>query len=81
MLLNTPPRPLQFIEFDPQVIAQQLTLLEQTLFKNITPYEFLDLGWQRRDKEQRSPNILAMTKHFNKVIINFSIGGFSEVSF
>ena len=50
------------LEFDPQEIARQLTLIEYQLFASINTREFLDLSWMKKDKNDKSPTIIQFTK-------------------
>jgi len=56
---------LDFI--DPLEFARQLTLKEHELLRAIEPHELLSCGWAKKDKELRSPHLLAMIQHFNDV--------------
>ena len=51
----------------PVELARQLTLREHELLRAIEPHELLSCGWAKKDKEQRSPHLLAMIQHFNDV--------------
>jgi len=48
-------------------LARQLTLREHELLRAIEPHELLSCGWAKKDKELRSPHLLAMIQHFNDV--------------
>jgi len=48
-------------------LARQLTLREHELLRAIEPHELLSCGWAKKDKESRSPHLLAMIQHFNDV--------------
>lgn len=50
------------MDYHPEEIARQLTLVEQKLFQNVKPWEFLNKAWTGADKEKNSPNILALTE-------------------
>jgi son of sevenless-like protein len=56
-----------WMDYHATEIARQLTLIEYDMYKSITPFEFLENGWSRKDKEKRAPNILRMTRRFNMV--------------
>jgi len=58
---------LGLMDFHPEEIARQLTLIEYNLYKSIKPWEFFNQSWTKKDKEILSPNILNMIKRFNKV--------------
>jgi son of sevenless len=49
----------------PEVLAQQITALEIELYGRISPKELLNLGWQKADKDIRSPRLLSMIRFFN----------------
>jgi hypothetical protein len=74
---NAPPPPPEFpSELDPaklslhqintSELARQWTLLEWLLWEEVKPWEFLNCNWARKLKETLAPNILALTKNFNK---------------
>jgi len=48
-------------------IAQQLTLLDFDIFKNINPCEFLNQAWNKPDGHIKAPNILRLTSRFNSI--------------
>jgi hypothetical protein len=54
-----------FVQWDPLEIARQITLIEYSVFKKITPKECFNLSWTKKTKEQTSPNIVELTKRFN----------------
>ncbi|KAI9091803.1 ras guanine nucleotide exchange factor domain-containing protein [Phlyctochytrium arcticum] len=55
-------------DFDPEMIAQQLTLLEHTQFKLIRPFEFFFQAWNDRHlKDVTSPNLSSLITWFNRV--------------
>jgi hypothetical protein len=54
------------LSIDPLIIAQQLCLVEQNKFKSIEYTEFEKQGWNKKDAETRSPNIVALIRHFNR---------------
>ncbi|KAH3759227.1 Ras guanine nucleotide exchange factor [Pelomyxa schiedti] len=67
-----PPPPIvptraTFEEIDPIEIARQMSLQEFELYVNIQAKELLSLSWSKKDKEKRSPNLLAMIHRFNTV--------------
>jgi hypothetical protein len=53
--------------FFSDLLSLQLCLIEQKFYQAIKPIELLNLGWQKKDKEVRSPNILSLTRMFNKM--------------
>lgn len=58
----------RFRDFHPVEVARQLTLVENALFRAVQPHELLDVNWNKKDKEQKSPNVLAMIRFSNHVI-------------
>ena len=48
-------------------MARQLTIVEANLFKKVTPYEFMSQSWSGADKQVLTPNIIAISTHFNLV--------------
>ncbi|EDQ91945.1 uncharacterized protein MONBRDRAFT_14402 [Monosiga brevicollis MX1] len=49
------------LNFHPQEVARQMTIIEFHLYKRIWPSELVGLMWTRRDKWQHAPNVLNMT--------------------
>ncbi|XP_028850962.1 ral guanine nucleotide dissociation stimulator isoform X2 [Denticeps clupeoides] len=61
---------LDFLFFDPVVIAGQFTLMEAELFKKVVPYHCLGGIWSQRDKkgkEHLAPTVRATVAQFNCV--------------
>jgi hypothetical protein len=65
--VNNAQRQLQFSELDPNIVADQLTLIEYNILKQIKPHEFLKQGWNKHEKEVKAPNILRYIHWFNSV--------------
>jgi hypothetical protein len=60
----------EFNDLDPVEVAQQLTLIEHDIFKDIQDVEFHHLNWKKEDPKVRrrlAPNILRMVERFNTV--------------
>lgn len=53
----------------PIEVARQLTLLEFDLYKSVKPSELVGNAWTKKDKDQRSPNLLKMIHNTNNVSI------------
>ncbi|KAH3762372.1 ras GEF [Pelomyxa schiedti] len=47
-------------------IARQITLIEQSMFRAIKPWELIGLAWTKKDKSL-APNVSKMVQHFNKI--------------
>uniref|UniRef100_A0A672M3F0 Ras protein specific guanine nucleotide releasing factor 2 n=1 Tax=Sinocyclocheilus grahami TaxID=75366 RepID=A0A672M3F0_SINGR len=46
-------------------LAEQITLLDHIVFRNIPYEEFLGQGWMKMDKNERTPYIMKTSQHFN----------------
>ena len=55
------------LDYDPTEVARQLSLIESHLFQQISPKECLGQAWNKKNKEERAPNIVELTKRFNQV--------------
>lgn len=53
------------LEFKPEHMAEQMTLLDAELFNNIEIPEVLI--WTQEQNEEKSPNLTRFTEHFNKM--------------
>eukprot|EP01096_Ripella_sp_DP13-Kostka_P006829 TRINITY_DN2466_c0_g1_i8.p1 TRINITY_DN2466_c0_g1~~TRINITY_DN2466_c0_g1_i8.p1 ORF type:complete len:953 (-),score=400.95 TRINITY_DN2466_c0_g1_i8:17-2875(-) len=60
-------KPPSILDFHPQEIARQMSLIEDEFYKSIKPWEFLGQCWTKKDKEKRAPRIIAMINRFNQV--------------
>uniref|UniRef100_A0A674A116 Ral guanine nucleotide dissociation stimulator n=1 Tax=Salmo trutta TaxID=8032 RepID=A0A674A116_SALTR len=61
---------LNFLFFDPIMVAEQFTLMDADLFKKVVPYHCLGGIWSQRDKkgkEHLAPTIRATVAQFNCV--------------
>src|SRR4051812_1412515 len=58
---------LNLLSVDTSVWAQQLALMDSEIYRSLEAKEFFNQGWSKSDKAIRSPNILHMIQHFNKV--------------
>jgi len=56
-----------FLNYDAKSIAEQLTLLDYTLYKNIKVTELLNNSWNSPKLRYRSPNLLALISRSTKV--------------
>ncbi|XP_040198127.1 ras-specific guanine nucleotide-releasing factor 1 isoform X2 [Rana temporaria] len=63
MVLGTPVDP--FDSLSALESAEQLTLLDHLIFKQIPYEEFFGQGWMKTDKNERTPYIMSTSKHFN----------------
>lgn len=55
------------LKVDTDELANQLTLLDLQAFLKICPQELAGCGWNRREKLQLAPNVVALTSRFNHV--------------
>ncbi|KAL6050446.1 hypothetical protein QOT17_019828 [Balamuthia mandrillaris] len=51
----------------PQVLAEQLTVLDWKLFTAIRPEELIGCGWTKKNKEEVAPNLLRYSQRFNQI--------------
>lgn len=58
-------RNVSLLDFKPQEIAEQMTLLDAELFLTMEIPEVL--LWAREQNEERAPNLTKFTEHFNKM--------------
>ncbi|KAM4878039.1 ral guanine nucleotide dissociation stimulator-like isoform 1-T1 [Thomomys bottae] len=59
-----------FLAFPPDLVAEQLTMMDAELFKKVVPYHCLGSIWSKSDKkvkEHLAPTIWANITHFNNV--------------
>lgn len=76
-IYGTPPPPsiipktisatLSLLDFHPEEVARQLSLIENRLYSSIPHQEFLNEAWTKSDKYIKAPNTLKLTNHFNLV--------------
>ncbi|KNC49149.1 Ras protein-specific guanine nucleotide-releasing factor 2 [Thecamonas trahens ATCC 50062] len=56
-----------WMQTEVSVFAQQMTLLELSLYQRILPRELLDQAWTKDElKNTRAPNVTAVISHFNR---------------
>lgn len=54
-------------DLDPILLADNISVLEHVLLKNIRPSEFIKQAWNKPEKEKKAPNILKYITWFNKI--------------
>uniref|UniRef100_A0A6B2L3S3 Ras-GEF domain-containing protein n=1 Tax=Arcella intermedia TaxID=1963864 RepID=A0A6B2L3S3_9EUKA len=57
---------IHFVEIAPTLLAQQLTLVEQTFFQNVQMEEFYEKAWED-DTSGKVPNLSALLERFGEV--------------
>lgn len=68
--ITKPKNPQNVVDFKPEEIANQLTLLDFRHFKNITPEELdSNVSWNTKNKFKISPNIVSLTQRFNHTVL------------
>lgn len=65
-LLNSV-KDLEPMDFSPEDLATQLTLLDLPVFKNIQPEELTSCSWNKKNKLEVAPHVVAFIKRFNHV--------------
>jgi len=58
---------LTILDIHSQELARQITLIDYETCRAIEPKECLGMAWTKPDKEERSPNLMAMIKRFNSL--------------
>jgi len=56
-----------FLDADPSMIAQQLTMIECSIYQRIEITELLNQSWNKAKLKHRSPNVLALISRATKV--------------
>lgn len=56
-------------DLKPIELAQQITMLEQTMFRSVFPSEILCGNWKRDNKDEVSPNVLQLIRWFNHITL------------
>ncbi|XP_059401334.1 ras-specific guanine nucleotide-releasing factor 2 isoform X2 [Carassius carassius] len=65
VLMSDSPRVECFESLSAMELAEQITLLDHIVFRNIPYEEFLGQGWMKMDKNERTPYIMKTSQHFN----------------
>lgn len=59
--------PKSFYGMDSSNFAQQISIYEFKLFKNIQQHELIGQAWNKECKEEKAPRITNMINHFNRM--------------
>eukprot|EP01147_Barroeca_monosierra_P001967 gene1967-5051_t len=70
---------IHVLTLHPTELARQLTLIDSELYRAIQPSELVGQQWTKKEKETRSPHVLAFIRHFNR-ISQFTIRTILEMS-
>ncbi|XP_060787702.1 ras-specific guanine nucleotide-releasing factor RalGPS1 isoform X3 [Neoarius graeffei] len=55
------------LKVTPEEFAGQITLMDAPVFKAIQPEELASCGWNKKEKHNLAPNVVAFTRRFNQV--------------
>ena len=61
------PKNYDIMQESAESIAQQLTLMDFSLFKSIAKREMCGMAWKKKDRDERAPNLLATINRFNQL--------------
>ena len=53
----------ELLTYHPIEFARQLTLLDFQYYRAVKPSELVDLAWMKKEKNERSPNLMKMIRH------------------
>ena len=56
---------LSFDNISTGELAEQMTFIDSTLFRNVKLNELMNQSWSKHDKENKAPTVTAITSHFN----------------
>ncbi|GAM23342.1 hypothetical protein SAMD00019534_065170 [Acytostelium subglobosum LB1] len=62
-------RDAPFLELDTTEVARQLTLIESEMYRKIESKECLGQSWNKPNKDELAPNIVAFIRRFNAVSV------------
>ena len=61
------PESMTSFDFAPEDLAAQLTITDQLVFRSIGPDELSSCSWNKKNKLEVAPNVVALTRRFNHV--------------
>jgi ankyrin repeat protein/Ca2+-binding EF-hand superfamily protein len=56
-----------FLDWSPEVTAQQLAIISKRLWDSLSLWEFYDCAFTKKEKDELCPNINALIRHINRV--------------
>ncbi len=57
----------KFMDWNSDIIAAHLSLISAELYNKVQASEFIDLSWQKDNRETLAPNLVALAARFNQL--------------